>query len=382
MGNCMFRCGYTLYADTCIGRCIHNKFIHSFQKQFGTDAVHSKLTPFIFNDLLIMPIPVLVNNYAYMVADLSNNNYVLVDVGDATMISKIKEAPDAILTTHKHWDHSGGNRQMRRVFPKLKVYGGTLDHVPDSTDGVNDKDVLMFNRLKFTAMWTPGHTRGHIVWRLSGEEFGVADSIFSGDHLMLAGCGAAFEGSIKQMINSLELLNLLPPETLVWPGHEMGLENLELAAYIEPDNIDTILKLVWATSRRDLMLCTCPSRMGEEKRYNPFLRTRDPQLWKALGIHEKIKNAVPPLEQSDIGVLCFDWIVERGSELRRAKRALSERERDTSPAGNKTAVAIQTRVPNQEDGENAYYMVDLSTDHDIFPDSPTDSVPEVDHLKT
>lgn len=64
------------------------------------------------------------------------------------------------------------------------------------------------------------------------------------------------------MINSLELLNLLPPETLVWPGHEMGLENLELAAYIEPDNIDTILKLVWATSRRDLMLCTCPSRMG------------------------------------------------------------------------------------------------------------------------
>ncbi|KAH9523727.1 hypothetical protein Btru_040737 [Bulinus truncatus] len=226
----------------------------------------------------------LVNNYAYMVADLSNNNYVLVDVGDATMvrivhkqrtyiyltphpithipdkqkwgwgatgihvvysnalkwaaivefISKIKEAPDAILTTHKHWDHSGGNRTMRRSSYKLRVYGGSLDHVPDGTDGVNDQDIQPPEVHGYMDTWP--HPWTHCP-RLSGEEFGVADSIFSGDHLMLAGCGAAFEGPLKQMISSLELLNLLPPETMVWPGHEMGLENLELAAYVRPDNI-------------------------------------------------------------------------------------------------------------------------------------------------
>ncbi|CAL1545094.1 unnamed protein product, partial [Lymnaea stagnalis] len=55
-------------------------------------------------------------------------------------IKKISEEPLAILTTHKHWDHSGGNRTMRKTFPKLRVYGGALDHVPDSTHVVNDND--------------------------------------------------------------------------------------------------------------------------------------------------------------------------------------------------------------------------------------------------
>ncbi|KAK3744596.1 hypothetical protein RRG08_062247 [Elysia crispata] len=86
MGSCVFKAGYTLYADTCIGRCIHNRFIANFQKQFGENAMHSKLTPFVFQGLLILPVPVLVNNYAYLIADLSEHIFVLVDVGDATIV--------------------------------------------------------------------------------------------------------------------------------------------------------------------------------------------------------------------------------------------------------------------------------------------------------
>ncbi|GFO42829.1 hydroxyacylglutathione hydrolase [Plakobranchus ocellatus] len=142
MGSCVFKAGYTLYADTCIGRCIHNRFIASFQKQFGENALHSKLTPFLFNELLILPIPVLVNNYAYLVADVSEHIFILVDVGDATVVKKMNLRPEAVLTTHKHWDHSGGNRLMRAAFPNLRVYGGALDHVPDSTDRVTDGQEL------------------------------------------------------------------------------------------------------------------------------------------------------------------------------------------------------------------------------------------------
>ncbi|GFR70719.1 hydroxyacylglutathione hydrolase-like protein [Elysia marginata] len=263
MGSCVFKAGYTLYADTCIGRCIHNRFIASFQKQFGENAMHSKLTPFVFQDLLILPIPVLVNNYAYLVADLSEHVFVLVDVGDATIIKKMNVQPEAVLTTHKHWDHSGGNRLMRATFPALRVYGGALDHVPDSTHAVDDGQELRFGNLRFTAMWTPGHTKGHTVWRLDGSHFGCADSVFSGDLLMLAGCGAAFEGPIRQLNASLNTMKGLPDDTMVWPGHELALENLELAVFIEPENIKAVLKLVWAFNQREAKICTCPSTIDE-----------------------------------------------------------------------------------------------------------------------
>ena len=30
-------------------------------------------------------------------------------------------------------DHSGGNGQMKRMYPDIKIYGGSLDRVPDVT---------------------------------------------------------------------------------------------------------------------------------------------------------------------------------------------------------------------------------------------------------
>ncbi|CAG5120718.1 unnamed protein product [Candidula unifasciata] len=350
LGSCVFKCGYTLYADTCIGRCIHDKYIDAFQKEFGENAVHSQLTPFAFNDLLILPIPVLTSNYAYLVADVCDNNFVLIDVGDASLIKNVLFEPDAILTTHKHWDHSGGNKAMRATFPKLKIYGGALDRVPDSTHGVYDGDVLIFGRLKFTAMWTPGHTKGHIVWRLHGDKFGTSDCLFTGDHLMLAGCGAAFEGPVKQLIRSLNLLKVLPNDTLVWPGHEVGLENLQLAAFIEPENACAVVKLVWATTQREAMLCTCPSTLGEEKKYNPFLRTNDESLWKALGIYDNVKKKT--LKQDDIGSVCFECIIAKAMDMRRLRHTI-EKTNESGEEGTGQQVEAESNVDARKDTTTA-----------------------------
>lgn len=54
---------------------------------------------------------------------------------------------------------------------------------------VADGDVLQFGAMKFEVNFTPGHTVGHVIFRLDGSPFGAPDSLFSGDHLFLCGCG-------------------------------------------------------------------------------------------------------------------------------------------------------------------------------------------------
>ena len=54
---------------------------------------------------------------------------------------------------------------------------------------VDDQDILTFGDMRFTVHFTPGHTEGHVVYMLDGAPYGMSDSLFSGDHLFLGGCG-------------------------------------------------------------------------------------------------------------------------------------------------------------------------------------------------
>jgi len=55
---------------------------------------------------------------------------------------------------------------------------------------VSDKERLCFGRLHFTALLTPGHTSGHVVFILDG--IGCSSSLFSGDLLFVGGAGGYF----------------------------------------------------------------------------------------------------------------------------------------------------------------------------------------------
>ena len=50
-------------------------------------------------------------------------------------------------------------------------------------------DTLNFGQLQFTVYSTPGHTVGHIIFLLEAGSFGAPPSVFSGDHIFLAGIG-------------------------------------------------------------------------------------------------------------------------------------------------------------------------------------------------
>ncbi|RUS91802.1 hypothetical protein EGW08_000373 [Elysia chlorotica] len=287
--GCLFRIGYTLYSRTRIGYYYHQKDITKAREKFGEEG-HTQITHFDYGTLRVVPIPMVSDNYAYLVQDRKNNKSIVVDPGHAAPVHKfltqIGIQPDAILVTHKHWDHSGGNRELKQAFPHVPIYGSATDSVPDITMTLNDGDVIEFGDLKFRILSTPGHTVGHIVYILDGREFGTEDSLFSGDCLFLGGCGRMFEAPSSVMLTSLDKLAGLDGNTKLWPGHEYSVDNLEFANHIDPDNEKVKVKLEWAKDKRENNLCTCPSTIEEEKSYNPFMRTAEESILRSLGIVE------------------------------------------------------------------------------------------------
>jgi hydroxyacylglutathione hydrolase len=112
----------------------------------------------------------------------------------------------------------------------------------------------------------PGHTTGAISYYLPR-----ARAVFTGDTLFLGGCGRLFEGTPAMMHASLSKLAALPGDTSVHCGHEYTAANLRFAAAVEPDNADV-------AARRARLSTPSAGTIDDERRTNPFLRTRAPAV--------------------------------------------------------------------------------------------------------
>ncbi|KAM6421303.1 LOW QUALITY PROTEIN: putative hydrolase PNKD [Rhynochetos jubatus] len=285
-GPLLFRVGYSLYARTRLGYLFYQRQVKKARERYPHG--HSAPQPCRFPGVKILPIPVLSNNYSYLVIDTGSGQAAVVDPSDPLAVQAAVEEEgvmlEAILCTHKHWDHSGGNTALRQQHGSCKVYGSALDAIPELTNPLADKEKVSVGCLTFEALATPGHTVGHMVYVLDGGPFGGPPCLFSGDLLFLAGCGELFEGSPETMLASLDAAVGLGEDTLLWPGHEYALECLTFASLLELDNPALEQKLRWATQQRQEKRSTCPSTLGEEQTYNPFLRTHRPELQAALGL--------------------------------------------------------------------------------------------------
>ncbi|POI19722.1 hypothetical protein CIB84_016533, partial [Bambusicola thoracicus] len=248
---------YSLYARTRLGFLFYKRQVKKARERFPHG--HSVSQPLGFRGVKIIPIPVLSNNYSYLVIDTASGRAAVVDPSDPLAVQAAIEEEgvmlEAILCTHKHWDHSGGNAALLQQHGSCKVYGSAVDAIPELTHPVEDREKLSVGCLTFEALATPGHTVGHVAFVLDAGPFGGPPCLFSGDLLFLAGC-----------------------------GHEYALECLSFARLLELDNPALEQKLLWATQQRQEKRSTCPSTLGEERTYNPFLRTHRRELQEALGL--------------------------------------------------------------------------------------------------
>jgi len=226
----------------------------------------------------VIPVPVLQDNYSYLVIDEDERVAAVVDCAevDPVVAAARSEAVriTAVLATHHHFDHVGGNEEIARRIP-VRIYGNADDagRIPALTDGVRSGETVRLGRLSATVLFIPAHTSGHIAYHFARER-----SVFTGDTLFAAGCGRLFEGDPAQMMASLATLTALPDETRVYCGHEYTVRNLEFAATLEPSNRAIADKLAWARARRADGQPTIPTTIASERATNPFLRTSSPEL--------------------------------------------------------------------------------------------------------
>ena len=227
----------------------------------------------------VVPIPLLSDNYGYLLI-AGGGRTAVVDCSDAgPVLAEVARRGlrlEAVLSTHHHDDHVGGNEEAARAVPGVRILGSRADRtrVPGLTDALADGEAFEAAGLHGRALYIPAHTSGHLAYFF--EENGP--SVFSGDTLFAAGCGRLFEGSPAQMMSSLAKLAALPDATRVYCGHEYTEKNLRFAAELEPGNRATAEKLVRVERLRADGQPTVPSTIAEEKATNPFLRTQSPEL--------------------------------------------------------------------------------------------------------
>lgn len=228
----------------------------------------------------VKPIQAFSDNYIWMLNNNEQKQVVLVDPGESKPIFRLIESdsikPIAILLTHHHADHTGGISELVKQFPNIKVYGPANENIPAITHPLKERDKIAIPEIEatFKIIDVPGHTSGHISYYGHGL-------LFCGDTLFACGCGRVFEGTMKQMENSLSKLASLPPETLVYCAHEYTLDNIGFAKWVEPDNKALLKREIDDTARQEKGIPTVPSTLDMELKTNPFLRYKAPGVVQA-----------------------------------------------------------------------------------------------------
>ncbi|CAH1767223.1 6539_t:CDS:2 [Entrophospora sp. SA101] len=226
----------------------------------------------------IIPIPVLDDNYSYLVIDEKTNEAIVDPVEPSKILPVIEDNKvklKHLITTHHHHDHSGGNKEMVKLVKGLTVYGSD-ERIPELNHPVkNEEEFKIGEKIQCKALFTPCHTSGSV-------SFYVQD----GDTLFIGGCGKFFEGTAEQMYNSLiKTLGVLPSDTKVYCGHEYTTSNLRFAKSIDPNNKTLLEKYEWAAQNK----ITVPSTIGDEFKFNPFMRVEHEDMKKVAGGQDPIE---------------------------------------------------------------------------------------------
>ncbi len=240
----------------------------------------------------IATIPCLEDNYAFLAHDPGSGATLCVDVPEAAPIKAALAQRDwtlsHVLLTHHHADHVQGLDALLRDHP-AQVIGARADahRLPSLDIQVAEGDEITVGDQAGRVIDVSGHTVGHIA-----VHFPASRAVFTADSLMALGCGRLFEGTPEQMWASLSGLMALPPETIVYSGHEYTASNAKFALTVDPANSDLISRARQVETARTEGRATIPTTLAEELATNPFLRAADPDIRAHLGMQDATDAAV------------------------------------------------------------------------------------------
>jgi hydroxyacylglutathione hydrolase len=220
----------------------------------------------------ILQLPVLTDNYIYLLHDAASGATAVVDPAEAAPVLAAAEQRgwriSHVLNTHHHGDHVGGNLAIKQAHGAV-ILGPAYDRdrIPGIDIAVDEASGAEIAGHRAQVFFVPGHTRGHITYY-----FADSAALFCGDTLFSVGCGRLFEGTPQQMWSSLQKLRALPDDTRIYCAHEYTESNCRFAVTVDPENTALQRRVAEVTALRAAGKPTIPSMLGVEKASNPFLR--------------------------------------------------------------------------------------------------------------
>lgn len=221
--------------------------------------------------LEIVAVPVLADNYAWLIFDPKTQDAAVVDPGEAApVLAAAKEHGwhiSQVWTTHWHPDHTGGNADMKAAGAVITGPMAEKQRIPTLDTFVREGDVVRIGSHTGHVLTTPGHTAGHISLHFADDHV-----LFTGDTLFAMGCGRLFEGTADEMWDNMRRFAALPDDTRVYAGHEYTASNARFAAHVGPEDEAIAARGRDVEARRARGEPTLPTTVGEEKATNPFMR--------------------------------------------------------------------------------------------------------------
>ena len=318
LGTSAFNLGYLIYMSP-IGRWLHLRAVKRHHRK--NLAPHSRgVRPSPLTTCSVLPVPFLADNYAYVLVDHATRECAAIDPADPYGVKDLCDRLElnltAILTTHKHHDHAGGNHELQKACGgTLAVYGHALDDCAGVTRRVSPGDVVRVGQTRLGVVHVPCHTTGHVVYAVLGNGDGAdgdrsetvspagasvderasdasdvndggggadafdarrVEALFTGDAVINGGVGAFFHGGPRDCYDNLHVrLRKMPDAALVFSGHEYMQMNLKYARWLDESCEATASAARQVAARRHRGLSTMPSSLAVERRVNPYFRVRD-----------------------------------------------------------------------------------------------------------
>ena len=222
------------------------------------------------------------DNYSYLIIDKTNNYACVIDPSESRpvieAIEKNKVDLKYILNTHHHYDHVGGNKELKKKYnSKIIGFKNDKNRIPEIDILVENNQIWRKENFEAKIYHIPGHTTGHIAFHFFKEK-----KIFTGDTLFSLGCGKIFEGTYKQMFDSLNKIKELPKDTEIYCGHEYTLQNGNFC--LANDSANLKLKEKIKEVKRKLIndLPSIPTILADEIECNIFLKAKDLKSFSKL----------------------------------------------------------------------------------------------------
>jgi len=224
------------------------------------------------------------DNIGVLMRDPATGACAAIDVPEAGPVLAALDATgwrlSDILVTHRHGDHVAGIAEVKqRTGATVTAPAKAGSAVPEVDRTVAEGDTVSVGSLAGLVWETPGHCRDHVSYVFEGEGL-----VFAGDTLFTLGCGRVMEAEPETLWRSLERFLALPDAVQVFSGHDYVLANARFARAADPDNAALARRAEEAERAASEGRFLIPSTLGEERATNPFLRSGEPALARAVDL--------------------------------------------------------------------------------------------------